>query len=158
MSFPNSSVFPAELRNVPYQLLADTVLFIHVGIVFFVVAGLPLTVLGNILRWHWVNNWYFRVAHLAAITVVVVQAWFGQYCALTTLENWLRVQAGATGYSKSFVEHWLERLIFVEAPFWVFMLVYTIFAALVAVTWWRYPPRKGSKDKCTSSLDRGSSC
>ncbi|QTN21544.1 DUF2784 domain-containing protein [Rhizobacter sp. AJA081-3] len=128
----------------PYQPLADAVLVIHFGVVLFVVGGLVVVVAGNWLRWRWVNQLWFRLAHLAAIAVVVLQAWLGQYCPLTTFESWLRVQAGAAAYERSFIEHWLQRLIFYEAPFWVFTVAYTAFAVLVLLVWWRYPPRRGS--------------
>ena len=130
----------------PYQLLADAVLLIHFGVVLFVVGGLVVVVAGNWLRWAWVNKLWFRLAHLAAIAVVVLQAWLGQYCPLTTLESWLRVKAGAAAYERSFIEHWLQRLIYYEAPFWVFTLAYTAFAVLVLLVWWRYPPRRGSAE------------
>jgi hypothetical protein len=90
---------------VPYQLLADAVLAIHFGVVLFVVAGLVVVVAGNWLRWQWVNGWWFRLAHLAAIAIVVAQAWLGRLCPLTTLESWLRTRAGAPAYAESFVEH-----------------------------------------------------
>jgi hypothetical protein len=129
---------------VPYQLLADFVLTIHFGVVLFVVGGLVVVLVGNWARWQWVNAWWFRLAHLVAIAFVVAQAWLGQYCPLTTLESWLRVRAGSASYKKSFIEHWLQRLIFFEAPFWVFTLAYTAFALLVILAWWRFPPRKRS--------------
>ena len=75
----------------PFQLLADAVLVVHFGVVLFVVGGLVVVLAGNWLRWRWVNHLWFRLAHLAAIAVVVIQAWLGQYCPLTTLESWLRV-------------------------------------------------------------------
>lgn len=128
----------------PYQLLADAVLVIHFGVVLFVVGGLVVVIAGNWLRWRWVNHLRFRLAHLAAIAVVVLQAWSGQHCPLTTFESWLRVQAGAAAYERSFVEHWLQRLIFFEAPFWVFTVAYTAFAVLVLLVWRRYPPDRGS--------------
>ena len=128
----------------PYQSLADAVLVFHFGVVLFVVGGLVVVVAGNWLRWRWVNGWWLRLAHLAAIAVVVVQAWLGQYCPLTTLESWLRVQAGAPPYDKSFIEHWIQRLIYYEAPLWVFTLAYTVFAVLVLLAWWRFPPRRSS--------------
>jgi hypothetical protein len=126
---------------VPYQFLADTVLAVHFGIVFFVVGGLVIVVAGNWLHWHWVNRLWFRLAHLAAIAFVAAQAWLGQWCPLTTLESWLRVQAGSDAYDRSFVEHWLQKLIYYEAPFWAFTLAYTAFAGLVLLAWWRFPPR-----------------
>ena len=70
----------------PYQFLADAVLVLHFGIVVFVVGGLVLVVAGNALRWRWVNAFGFRLAHLAAIAVVVAQSWLGEVCPLTTLE------------------------------------------------------------------------
>jgi len=129
----------------PYQLLADAVLVIHFGIVLFVVGGLVVVLAGNGLQWRWVNDWWFRLAHLAAIGFVVVQAWLGQLCPLTTLESWLRVQSGSASYTSSFVEHWLQRLIYHEAPLWVFTLAYTGFAMLVLLAWWRFPPRRGGQ-------------
>ena len=128
----------------PYQLLADAVLVFHFGVVLFVVGGLVVVVAGSWLHWRWVNHWWFRLAHLAAIAFVVLQAWLGQFCPLTTLESWLRVQAGAGAYKRSFIEHWLQRLIYYEAPLWVFTLSYTVFAVLVLLAWWRFPPRRGS--------------
>ena len=129
---------------VPYQFLAGVVLVLHFGIVVFVVGGLVVILAGNALRWRWVNAFWFRLAHLVAIAVVVVQSWLGEVCPLTTLESWLRVQAGSTGYGKSFIEHWVQRLLYYEAPFWVFVLAYTLFALLVLGCWWYFPPRRES--------------
>jgi hypothetical protein len=125
----------------PYQLLADLVLIVHVGVVVFVIGGLLVVLVGNGRGWAWVNGLWFRLAHLAAIGVVAAQAWLGQWCALTTLESWLRVQAGGEAYRQSFIEHWLQRLIYFEAPLWVFTLAYTAFGLLVLLAWWRFPPR-----------------
>ena len=126
----------------PYQGLADLVLSLHFGIVVFVIAGLAVVVIGNLFVWPWVNGWWFRGAHLAAIAIVVAESWLGFTCPLTTLETWLRVQAGSAGYSKSFVETWVQRALFYEAPPWVFVAGYTVFGLLVVAAWWRYPPRR----------------
>jgi hypothetical protein len=127
---------------VPYQLFADIVLATHFAIVLFVIGGLAAIVLGNVYNWPFVNAWWFRVAHLAAIGVVVAQAWLGIACPLTTLESALRVKAGGTGYETSFIEHWLARLLYYEAPLWVFTAAYTLFGLAVATAWWRFPPRR----------------
>jgi polyferredoxin len=124
----------------PYQLLADVVLTLHFAIVAFVVGGLVLIVIGNLGAWSWVNALWFRLAHLVAIAVVVAQAWLGATCPLTSLEMWLRAKAHAVTYTSSFIEHWLQRLLYYEAPTWVFMLGYTLFGLLVAASWWRFPP------------------
>jgi hypothetical protein len=129
----------------PYQLLADVVLAAHFAIVVFVVGGLVLIVAGNFYGWRFVNGWWFRLAHLAAIAVVVAQAWLGVVCPLTTLESWLRVRAGEAAYEASFIEHWLTRLLFYDAPAWVFTAAYTLFGGAVVATWWRFPPQPSKR-------------
>lgn len=126
--------------SVPYQLLADTVLAVHVALVLFVVGGLVLVVAGNARGWRWVNAIWFRLLHLATIGAVAAQAWLGWVCPLTTLEMWLRAQARAPTYQGSFIEHWLQAILFWNAPPWVFTAAYTAFALAVAAAWWRFPP------------------
>src|SRR6476659_5974774 len=118
------------------QLFAGVVLVLHVALAAFIVVGLVLAVAGNLMGWPWVNNRWFRSAHLAAISVVVAEAWFGVVCPLTTLEMWLRAKAGANTYGGSFIEHWLSRLLYYDAPPWLFVLAYTGFGCLVLATWW----------------------
>ena len=120
--------------------LADGVLVLHVGIAAFVVVGLVLTIAGSLRGWRWVGNLWFRIAHLAAISVVVAEAWLGLVCPLTTLEMWLRSQAGARTYGGGFIEHWLQQLLYYDAPPWVFVLGYSLFGGLVVATWWYFPP------------------
>jgi hypothetical protein len=125
---------------VPYQTLANAVLVLHFAVVIFVVLGLPAVLVGNWRGWSWVNYFWWRVVHLLAIGVVVVQAWLGRYCALTLLESNLREMAGQAGYERSFIEYWVQRLLYFEGPLWAFALVYTVFGALVVWSWLRYPP------------------
>lgn len=126
----------------PYQAMADAILLLHFAVVLFVVLGLPAIFVGNWRGWAWVNKFWWRTAHLAAIAVVVLQAWLGQYCALTLIESWLRELAGQSTYARSFIEHWVQQLLYFEGPLWAFALAYTAFGGLVAWTWWRYPPRR----------------
>lgn len=124
------------------RVLADAVLLLHAAIVLFVVGGLVVIAIGQRTRWPWVNRWWFRVAHLGAIAIVVAESWFGLTCPLTTLESWLRARAGGPSYAQGFVEHWVQRLLYYDAPPWVFALAYTAFALGVAAAWWRWPPRR----------------
>jgi hypothetical protein len=124
-----------------YTTLADLVLFLHAAIVLFVVGGLLAVVVGNAAGWRWVNGRLFRFAHLAAIAVVVAQTWLDITCPLTTLESWLRAQAGALPYATGFIQYWVQRFLFYQAPDWVFTAIYTGFGSLVAATWWFFPPK-----------------
>ena len=126
-----------------YQSLADAVLLLHFVVVLFVVGSLIFVYLGNFRSWNWVNNIWFRIAHLIAIGIVVVQSWLGQDCPLTILESWLRRQAGQASYKATFIEHWIQHVLFYQAPWWVFTLTYTIFGLLVVAAWWYFPPTNG---------------
>lgn len=126
----------------PWRFLADVVLLLHGLYVAFVVLGFGLILLGIWRHWAWVRQPAFRYAHLAAIGIVVAQAWLGVDCPLTTLESLLRARAGEAGYVRSFIQDGLYALLFYEAPNRVFVAVYSLFGALVAYTWWRAPPRR----------------
>ena len=127
---------------ISYQLLADTVLALHVAVVAFVIGGLLVVPVGKLCRWHWVDGLWFRLAHLAAVAGVVVQAWMGATCPLTSLEMWLRARARTSSYSGSCIEHWLQQLLYYQAPPWVFTLGYTLFGLLVAASWIWFPPAR----------------
>ena len=125
-----------------YLLAADAVLLLHVLFVAFVVFGLLLIFIGKACAWSWVRNPWFRIAHLAAIGVVVLQSWFGVICPLTDLEMALRSRAGGASYAGSFVSHWLEAILYYRAPAWVFAVCYTLFGALVLASWFLVRPRR----------------
>ena len=127
--------------NLLAALLADFLLVLHVFIVAFAVLGLLVFVLGGLLQWCWVRSVWIRLTHLALIIFVVLQSWLGATCPLTVWEQMLRRRAGQTAYTESFIEHWLTMLIFFAAPDWVFITAYTLFGALVLLTWWWIPPR-----------------
>ena len=118
-----------------YSFLADTILVFHFAFVVFVLFGFLLILVGLLLRWSWIHNRRFRIAHLAAIGIVVLQAWFGQLCPLTVWENSLRRQAGESGYTDTFVEHWLHKILFYQAEPWIFTTIYTCFGVLVVLVW-----------------------
>ena len=97
---------------------ADLLLALHVLFVAFVIFGLVLILLGRLRNWSWVRNPYFRIAHLVAIGVVVIQSWIGVICPLTTWEMALRERAGDAVYTGSFIANWLEQLLYYRAPAW----------------------------------------
>ncbi|MEM7281235.1 MAG: DUF2784 domain-containing protein [Pseudomonadota bacterium] len=127
-------------------LAADLILLVHVLFVLFVVLGLTLVLLGRMVSWGWVRNPWFRLTHLAAIVVVVLQSWFGAICPLTIWENALRAKAGGAVYSGTFISHWLQTLLYYDAPPWIFAVCYTVFGLLVVASWfWVRPRRFGAK-------------
>ena len=125
-----------------YPLLANTILLLHATFVAFVVLTVPCIYIGKLRGWRWVRLFWLRVAHLVGICIVVAQAWAGVICPLTTLEMWLREQGGLTGYTGSFIEHWLQTLLYWDLPAWVFIVVYSLFALLIIATWYVVPPLK----------------
>ena len=124
-----------------YSLVADAILVTHVLFVAFVVLGLILIFVGKFLSWLWVRNPWFRVTHLLGIGVVVLQSWFGVICPLTIWEMDLRSKAGDTIYEGSFITHWLNELLYYQAPSWVFVVCYTVFGGLVLASWFLVRPR-----------------
>jgi len=125
-----------------YLIAADAILLIHVLFVVFVVLGLLLIFAGKLLAWRWVHNFSFRLTHLVAIGVVVLQAWLGAICPLTVWEMNLREKAGDSVYEGSFIAHWLQTLLYYQAAEWVFALLYTLFGALVIASWYWVRPRR----------------
>ena len=125
-----------------YLVAADAILLIHVLFVIFVVLGLLLVFAGKIFAWGWVHNFSFRLAHLVAIGVVVLQSWLGAICPLTVWEMNLREKAGDSVYEGSFIAHWLQTLLYYRAEEWVFVLLYTLFAVLVVASWYWVRPRR----------------
>jgi len=123
-------------------LLADALLALHVGVVLFVVGLLPLVLVGGLRGWAWVRRFRLRLTHLLLMVFIAAQAWLGQLCPLTVWEQDLRRIAGEGSYRESFIEHWLSRLLYWEAPWWVFVAAYTGFALLVGLAWWWVRPRR----------------
>ena len=125
-----------------FLLAADIVLVLHVLFVAFIVIGLVSVFIGELLSWSWIRNPWFRLLHLVAIGVVVIQAWFGIICPLTMLEMELRLQAADMVYTGSFISYWLGKVLYYELPPWVFVFSYTIFAAVVIYSWFWIRPRR----------------
>ena len=119
-------------------MLADALLFFHFCIAAFIAAGLILIWIGASLSWRWVRNPWFRYLHLAAIVFVAAEALLGMACPLTAWEDALRGGASAD----SFIGRWVRRLLFYQAPEWVFTAAYAAWAAATAATLALVPPRR----------------
>ena len=126
--------------KVVYLLAADLLLITHTLFVAFVIFGLIFVLVGKLFSWRGIRNRWFRLVHLTAIGVVVLQSWLGIVCPLTTWEMALREKAGDVVYAGTFVSHWLETILYFSAPAWVFVLCYTIFGMLVLASWFWVRP------------------
>ncbi|QDV35322.1 DUF2784 domain-containing protein [Tautonia plasticadhaerens] len=125
-----------------YRVAADAVALTHASYVAFVVFGLVAIVTGLAMGKPLARNFWFRIVHLAMIGIVVLQAWLGVVCPLTTLEKTLRRLAwNEWVYETDFIEHWVHRVIFSDLPPWVFIAAYTLFGLVVLATFAFYPPR-----------------
>ncbi|MFC1674052.1 DUF2784 domain-containing protein [Pseudomonadota bacterium] len=125
-----------------YAFWADVVGLTHAAIVVFVVGGQAAILLGWAIGWDWTRNLTFRRAHLTTIAIVMAIAALGQWCPLTLLESHLRQRAGEAGFEQGFIATWLDRLLYYDAPLEVFIAIYAAFTALVAWSYWKYPPVK----------------
>ena len=85
-----------------YGILADIVVWVHLGFVLFSVLGALLVVWWNRVVW----------LHLPAVFWAVWIEMTGKTCPLTPLENWLRNQAGQGGYRGDFVEHYFMSVLY----------------------------------------------
>jgi hypothetical protein len=85
-----------------YRIIADFVVYVHLGFILFAVLGAFLVV-----RWRrcaWV--------HLPVLVWAVLIEYVGWICPLTPLENWLRRQGGGVGYESGFIEHYILPIIY----------------------------------------------
>jgi Protein of Unknown function (DUF2784) len=119
------------------RLIADVVLVVHFAIVVFIVGGLAAVWIGAALGWRWVRNRWFRYLHLAAIAYVAAEALIGIACPLTVWEDLMR--GGVR--PESFIGRWVRRLLYYEAPEWVFTSAYLAWALATLATLRLVPPK-----------------
>jgi polyferredoxin len=119
-------------------LVADLLLVVHFSIAAFIVLALILVWIGALTRWSWIRNPWFRYLHLAAIVFVAAEALLGYACPLTVWEDLLR--GGVR--PESFVGRWAYRLLYYNAPEWVFTVLYAAWAAATLITLRLVPARR----------------
>ena len=120
-----------------YMVLAETVWFVHVAYVVFVVGGQAAILIGALAGWPWVRNLWLRIAHLAAIGIVAFETIIAAPCSLTVLQDYLLMQAGLE--PRGFT---LNPFAWTPPGFWD--MTYLVFAAIVALTFILVPPRLAS--------------
>jgi hypothetical protein len=120
-----------------YRLAAEAVLFLHLAFVLFVLLGATLAA-----RQRWL-----ALVHLPAAAWGFFVELTGRICPLTYAENFLRIKAGQSGYTESFIEHYLLAVIYPagltrEIQFVLGAVVVVV--NLVIYAWLLYPRRASS--------------
>ncbi|MGD0656029.1 MAG: DUF2784 domain-containing protein [Thermoguttaceae bacterium] len=129
-------------------MLADVVVTIHLALVGFIVMGMAAILLGIVLKWRWVRNFWFRTIHLAMIAVVVEKAILSVSCPLTDWENQLREMAGETVREGTFIGRMLHGVLFWDVSSGTLTIVYYLFGLAVLVVFFFAPPRWPWKKEC----------
>ena len=121
----------------PHVFLADLVVVAHALFVLFVVFG-GLAV----LRWR-------RLAwlHLPAAVWGVAIELGGWMCPLTYLENYFRRLGGEVGYRGTFIEQYLEPLLYPlgltgQSQLFLGLAAFLVNLAIYAHLWWRWRNNK----------------
>jgi hypothetical protein len=132
-----------------YGFLADLIVGVHVAYVGYVVVGLLLIVIGWVLGWKWVRNFWFRISHLLMMLAVVYEEIMNIRCPLSVWEENCRALAGQPVTGETFMGRILHAVLFYDAPSWVFTLGYFSVGALIVATFlfcrprWPFGRKKG---------------
>jgi hypothetical protein len=120
-----------------YRLAAEGVLLLHLAFIVFAVVGAAF-----VARWRWLI-----LVHLPAAAWGVFIELTGRLCPLTYAENYLRIRAGQSGYSESFIEHYLLALIYPSALTREvqFVLAGVVFVINAAIYGWLFYSRRTTK-------------
>jgi hypothetical protein len=120
-----------------FRLSADAVLLVHLAFILFVLLGAAIAA-----RWRWI-----LVVHLPAAAWGFFVELTGRICPLTYLENYFRIKAGQSGYTESFIEHYLLAIIYPEGLTRgiQFTLAGVVVIVNVAIYGWLYYARRMSR-------------
>ena len=110
-----------------YRLAADVTVLVHFAFIVFVMFGALLVRKRPVLKY----------AHWVALSYGLLVEVFNWYCPLTLFEQYLRQQAGKVGYERSFLVHYLDKLIYWDVPQWVLIAGTAIVVALNIVFYCR---------------------
>jgi hypothetical protein len=121
-------------------ILAHAILFVHLGIIVFNVAGLVAIPLGAWAEWRFVRLRWLRVLHLMSWGVVALQAASGRACFLTIWQNALENRGAEAATTPPMIVSWVNSLVYWPLPLWVFTLIYLALTAYAVLLWWLVRP------------------
>ena len=124
-----------------YSVVADLIVVIHLGYVFYVVGGLIAILIGMGRGRKWIRNPWFRVTHLLAILIVITEIILKFNCPLTTWEMSARAAAQQPVNGSAFMDRLLSFVLIGTAPRWLINGLYILFGIAIAATFIFAPPR-----------------
>jgi hypothetical protein len=113
-------------------MLAAVILLVHLAVIAFNIFGLVAIPIGAWRGWRFVREPVWRLAHVACLALVAVQALAGRACFLTIWQDQAAGAATRTPLIMGFVNH----LLFWRLPVWVFAVGYAaVFGYALALLW-----------------------
>ncbi len=124
---------------------ANLVAAVHIGYFLFVLGGTGAIIAGLRTGWSWTRNFWFRVAHTAAVFLVLFEEITGLPCVLNLLQAALRTQsigqAEATDGFAGVLDFLLYRTI---SPF-ALDVFYWAMGVVVLLLLWKAPLQVGAR-------------
>src|SRR5438874_740786 len=124
-----------------YRLLADFIVAIHIGYVFYIVVGIGLIFLGLWRKWNWIRNPWFRLTHFAAILTVILEMILKTRCVLRVWKLKFRSLGGQPVAEPPFMGVLMPYVFFAVAPAWLTNGLYYVFALVIVLMLVLVPPR-----------------
>jgi len=122
-----------------HAMLATLVLSVHLLVIAFNLFGMVAVPLGAWRGWQFVHAPAWRLLHVASLGITALQAAVGDACFLT---RWEVELSGAGTSPEPMVMHWINAMIYWQAPAWVFLVAYLLAVAYVLALLWLVPLRR----------------
>jgi Protein of Unknown function (DUF2784) len=123
-------------------VLASIVVLIHLAYFVFVVYGFVAIVIGAKLRWKWIRNPWFRIAHVLSVFIVLAEDAFGLNCPLNVAEASLRSpetdavgSSGGTGNVLDLLLHHTLSERALDALYWTLGPTFILLLFIVRPNW-----------------------
>lgn len=118
-----------------YGILADTVVFIHLLWILFLVMGA-----------YWGRKYVpAMVLHIGGLAFAGAMQVFGWFCPLTHLEVWLRERGPGGAYPGSFIAHYAEKLVYVDVTGTIISVLTVILIVANGLAYWSAFRKKKAK-------------
>jgi Protein of Unknown function (DUF2784) len=122
--------------------VAQLVLALHLAAATFVILGMIVIPIGAWRHWLLVSSFWWRAAHLGAISIIALQKVLGQTCFLSVWEFNLLAQAQQAHVRVPPLHALAIGVMHWNMPLWFFTLLYV--ALFLYVAWlWRLVPVRG---------------